>query len=617
VRRSRKLWWTLYAVGALLSLAALGWISGVLLGLEAEKHVAQHEADQASAVRLALWRMDSWLGPQLAREAARPYFEYRAFVPNERAYTRLLHSIEAGEVLQPSPLLTFESDLFPIHFQLDEQGTWSSPQVPTGNLLDLAQAGLVDDLVIANKSALFSKVRKAISPTELLGAMDCRVEGLNDLILPAETAGEDWTAESAKGWQAQAKEELSQRVATNIATQNFLNNPRLKLAGNSPQALAEISHELNTYSVGRVAGAQILVGPLLPVWLAEDAGTGPLEICFVRRVEVGTGSLLQGFACNWELLRETLLGQVTGLFPAAQLQLARATLANPQNMSRLLATLPAELEVSFPALAQSGRWTPARATLGITWLAALLGLAGLAFSLHASITYGEKRSRFASSVTHELRTPLTTFRMYTEMLAQGMVPEEKRQEYFKTLHSESNRLSHLVESVLTYARLEDGRAQLARERMLAADLIERASETPGKRAQDFSAELGVNLSALPEAWLETDAGAVEQILFNLVDNACKYGRGAGLPLVELSARVTDSELVILVSDNGPGVPANLGGAIFKPFDRGRVQAADPRPGIGLGLALSRGLARDLGGELELLPGTQPGACFRLRLPLSS
>ena len=79
-------------------------------------------------------------------------------------------------------------------------------------------------------------------------------------------------------------------------------------------------------------------------------------------------------------------------------------------------------------------------------------------ALRASIAFGERRSRFASAVTHELRTPLTTFRMYSEMLADDMVPDEgQRRVYLATLKEESGRLATLVENVLTYARLEEGR----------------------------------------------------------------------------------------------------------------------------------------------------------------
>jgi signal transduction histidine kinase len=293
----------------------------------------------------------------------------------------------------------------------------------------------------------------------------------------------------------------------------------------------------------------------------------------------------------------------------------RGDLADDANAGELLAGIPARLLVSFPAMAAAGFWTPAKVTLGFAWFATLLSLAGLGFSLHASILYGEKRSRFASSVTHELRTPLTTFRMYTEMLVDGMVGEEKRGEYLRTLQKESDRLSILVENVLTYARLEDGRARLARESIAVEDLLERSRSLFAKRATDGGHALTCVNEVSPGVILQTDAGAVEQILFNLVDNACKYGHGTESAQIEVRAHRAGDQVWIEVRDQGPGVPAGVNASIFQPFDRGAVAPADPSPGIGLGLTLSRGLARDLGGDLELRTGPGGGACFALVLPI--
>jgi len=114
--------------------------------------------------------------------------------------------------------------------------------------------------------------------------------------------------------------------------------------------------------------------------------------------------------------------------------------------------------------------------------------------------------------------------------------------------------------------------------------------------------------------LSTDDEAIGQILFNLIDNAAKYARGARDPHVHVVVRRTANRAQIDVRDHGEGVPAAFAARIFAPFDRGARQAAsNDAPGVGLGLPLARALARDLGGELELVPGGD-GACFRLTLP---
>jgi signal transduction histidine kinase len=236
-------------------------------------------------------------------------------------------------------------------------------------------------------------------------------------------------------------------------------------------------------------------------------------------------------------------------------------------------------------------------------------------SLRSSIRYGEKRSRFASIVTHELRTPLTTFRMYSEMLARGMVPEERRGEYLATLERESARLATLVENVLAYSRLEEGRARLRRESTTASTLLERVTPELRRRATEAGMELSIEDRLGGEVPVETDIEAVEQILVNLVDNACKYGRSREGRGLELQVHAGRSALELRLQDHGRGVPPGAARAIFHAFDRGHRDATDPHPGIGLGLALARGLARDLGGDLVLEEGQAgSGARFLLTVP---
>jgi signal transduction histidine kinase len=113
----------------------------------------------------------------------------------------------------------------------------------------------------------------------------------------------------------------------------------------------------------------------------------------------------------------------------------------------------------------------------------------------------------------------------------------------------------------------------------------------------------------------TDVEAVTQILFNLVDNACKYAVSATDRTLELLTNVKADTLELSVRDRGPGIPENHRKAIFSPFHRGDRGSGDKTPGVGLGLALSRGLARDLGGDLRLDPPSAPGTRFTLTLPL--
>jgi signal transduction histidine kinase len=249
----------------------------------------------------------------------------------------------------------------------------------------------------------------------------------------------------------------------------------------------------------------------------------------------------------------------------------------------------------------------------------LLGLCVLGFTLRTAIGFGERRARFASAVTHELRTPLTTFRMYSEMLADGVVKDpDAQREYLTTLQRESDRLARVVENVLAWSRLEEGRFTARRERVAVNAVVDRVVPVIGRRLGEVGMMLDVRLEDdARQAVLETDEEAVGQILFNLADNAAKYASGAHDKTVHLSIDVRDGQVSFTTCDHGPGVAAEHREAVFVPFDRGAVRGgSNDVPGVGLGLPLARGLARDLGGELHLQDGPGGGACFVLELPIA-
>jgi signal transduction histidine kinase len=114
--------------------------------------------------------------------------------------------------------------------------------------------------------------------------------------------------------------------------------------------------------------------------------------------------------------------------------------------------------------------------------------------------------------------------------------------------------------------------------------------------------------------VRADPAAVEQILLNLVDNACKYAVGADDKRIHLESFRDDRSGLFRVRDHGPGVAADARQRLFRPFSKSARDAAHSKPGVGLGLALSRQLARDMGGDLRLDERVADGACFVLTLP---
>jgi signal transduction histidine kinase len=592
-------WWTVYAACALLAVAALGWITHLVIGLERAEASARAEAEQQANLRLALWRMDSFVGPLIAREAARAFYEYQPYHPQEQAYTRVLATLDPGSILAPSPLLTFHSDAIRLHFQIDAHGAWTSPQVPQGNELDLAQGTYgLDARMEERRLALASLSSRTDRSTlaALLARNESALVSLTDesWIAQCQVLGAPEQAKGASDDIARNSVELTQR-ARQVAEIN---------AGNPSWA--------QTPSDASSTAAVVRTGPLVPIWLAGPEQ--PSELLFLRRAVGGSVDLLQGFLVDWGVLSSSLQDQVRDLFPAVTfVPRIEGRVGDARGLQ--LATLPVAIEVPLMAPSSPLVSAVARLTIALPWLGLAAALVAVGLTLRASIDIAERRSRFASSVTHELRTPLTTFRMYSEMLATGMVPEEKRASYHQTLERESVRLSGLVESVLAYSRLEEGRARLHRETIGARELLERSRPDLERRALLAGALLTVETADLDGARLTTDPAAVHQILFNLIDNACKYGLAPERPEIVLAARVEPRMLTITLRDFGAGIPHGLEERIFEPFDRGARDASDPHPGIGLGLALARGLARDLGGELRLDPESSEGACFDLALPI--
>ncbi len=176
---------------------------------------------------------------------------------------------------------------------------------------------------------------------------------------------------------------------------------------------------------------------------------------------------------------------------------------------------------------------------------------------------------------------------------------------------------HLVENVLSYARLERGRGLRQREQVVAAAMIERMQSRLAERAEQGGMQLVVTFGEnAADATVTTDLGVVEQILFNLVDNAVKYAAAAEDRRIHLEINRYANDLLLAVADHGLGfaTPA-AGGRRFVPFSKSAEEASVSAPGVGLGLALCRRLAQQLGGKLTVVDSVNHGATVRLVLPV--
>lgn len=176
----------------------------------------------------------------------------------------------------------------------------------------------------------------------------------------------------------------------------------------------------------------------------------------------------------------------------------------------------------------------------------------------------------------------------------------------------------MVENVLSFSRIERGRAPARLTPIPVGTLLTGLTPRLLVRAEQAALEFNVAASETAlQASITADATAVEQVLFNLVDNACKYAaQDSQPPRLDLIVAIDSDSVLFTVRDHGPGLNATQRRKLFLPFSKSATEAAHSAPGVGLGLALSRRLAREMGGELSFVPVEGRGAAFSLRLNLA-
>ena len=223
------------------------------------------------------------------------------------------------------------------------------------------------------------------------------------------------------------------------------------------------------------------------------------------------------------------------------------------------------------------------------------------------------RNTLLSSVSHDLRTPLAaiTGAASTLVEAEGSLPAASRRELVETVFQESERMERLINNLLDMTRLESGGLHPRKEWQPVQEVIGSALHQLDKRLQGRHVTVNIpgDLPLLP-----FDAISIEQVLVNLLDNALEY-TPPGSPL-EVGALRTKDGVAVEVRDHGPGLPKGTEKRVFDKFFRAHPAGGDGvRRGIGLGLAISRGIVEAHGGVITAENRPDGGALFRLVLPL--
>ena len=671
----RRPWqyWLLFGLGLAVVVPAMAWLTAGALELDRAEALARKQAELEEDISRALWRMDTFLTPLLAEEAARPDFFYRPVYQTAAAEGKAAEGkgSKPAASQELSPLLKSPPPFVLVHFQIHPDGSLTSPQNPIGheNTWALANGASLDTINAA--AGRLTELRPALDRSELLAQLPeqplataawfgrqppadavpinppviaSNFDDLTGQLAQQPTASNPAAssylfappqpvpppADQGPGYSQQPAQQAArvavppqQRQPDDLPQQQLAHGSNVEVgrsqrpgsrAGNdlpnrasALQAYAQREYTTQRFNFRAAEPAvRVVEGVSRTLWLGD-------RLVLARRVQIGEETVIQGCWLDWPALERRLKAEVADLLP--QVQLVPLNAAEPIKLSRVLAAIPVQVAAA-PMAAEPAAWSPIRVSLLVAWSCLLLAAAAGAVMLQSVITLSERRAAFVSAVTHELRTPLTTFRMYAEMLAEGMVPDaQQRQKYLHTLRVEADRLSHLVENVLQYARLERSRSDRRREPVTLSTLVDHCRSRLVERAEQAEMKLRVECGADELATtIATDQSAVEQILFNLVDNACKYAAGAADKRLHLQLAAGPRRVTIAVRDHGPGIAAAGRRKLFQPFSKSVHEAANSAPGVGLGLALCRRLAIDLGGKLELESPADGGAAFVLTLP---
>ena len=579
----------LYAAALLTLLVAsllVGWfVSGWrdVRMRQAEIRRAPYAAADQRAVELAR-DLRAEFERLIAREVSRPYFHYQ----------NLMHDPQtsAGVNVSRSPLATGPEDHLVLgYFQLDAKGRATTPTV-NDEVPELSESKhLSDNRAFRNQVA----------------------RDLSRQLAPAESPGGQLAARTgppprAAGPRARPQPETS-AISQQPGAQVIQMDPRVYVQNANPNAVYSQQTQMQNAPAKPPAVAPVTPGPVTitisPLeWRTMPFADAPTLLA-VRHVEAPHNSLTQGFVMDRGALTKWL-----------------ATRSGD-----MLAELRPDDSLGVPVAPHWGlsvRPNPASLTkaahdataVASAFLIRFVGVVGISILTAAFVllfvTRAEKlareRSQFAAAAAHELRTPLAGLQLYSDMLAEGLGDPAKTRDYAHRMSEDSARLGRVVSNILGFSQLERGSLDVEVKPGPLGEVLCELAATARPALERAGATLELDVAR--ELRAQFDRDAVTRIVGNLLDNAEKYARRATDRTIRLAAVERGDVIEITVADRGPGIPDSA--KLFDFFSRG-VSGGDTPAGLGLGLALSRSLARAMRGNLEHRARDGGGSAFVLQL----
>ncbi len=664
-----------FVLTCVVVLGGMAWATHATLRLERLERLKAEHAREDDRVWAHLGRMDHLVMTMLAPEWWRPYTHYFPYSSPANAIGNDGAVIEAPDrVWLPSPVLESPLPWVDLYFQVRPDGRWSSPQLPDDRYRWTGSAFMTESEYFKLEQTLLHLASRL--PPDELGARIVALRAFSDTA-ELEAGGPDVVDQHmAVKSESRGRSGSSRRRGKPRNLREFQTRQReimmAQMNSLPPQACdpkERVAYMIDPPEEACLSpsseGVPVVVSVMTPFWVATPDGPEP-KLAFVRTANIDGKNYYQGFMVDWKRFSSLLIKRFADL----RLQ-AKLTPVYPQtefDQHTRLFTIPASLTIQPTAgvARATARWSePHRwpVSLLISWATAIGALAALGFGVQSLVALTHRRMQFAYAVAHELRTPLTTFRLYTDMLAAGLVPESSKQEYLDTLNRESKRLGDLVNGVLEYARLENRAVRRHPTTVDGAALIQRAEGDFGHACSEEGVTLVTDNALPPDLKIRTDVDLLMCVAGVLVANACRHSKTADSPQVLLRLEKVNGHVCLNVIDNGPGVSASDARHIHKPFHRGALNQSrerkrpvkhpsrragidgsravpgpepvsnpqhDPQAGdttdtavangtrgLGLGLALAGKWTKLLGGRLELAARNDPvlgGAAFRVSLP---
>ncbi len=642
-----RTWYAAGLLSAALAVLLIAWFISGWADVRARQYTAevapQHEAETRGAELAHELRAE--LAQLMTREVERPYFHYQNLMHDPRS---------TGSVgVTPSPLASVPTEGLVLgYFQIDELGRATTPTI-NDEVPELSEPRTLAGNQRFRSEVVKSLARLAPPKTERVIVAEVapvkrtppRPTPPRQEVIKPQT---DSVGETAQQTEAQVfhidENSYVQNWNSNTIYQQYRNAPGLRRDGSGnlesvpvkgtdapgTATPANVTTNLTT-ATDAVDPPPTTVAPPKPrprpVVRAPDPvlppkavtiTVAPLEwrtltfngapaLLAVRDVATPDGTFAQGFVVDRSALTSWLASRAGAT--VAEL------VAGDNNATEVAPGWHVATTANPRALAEAAR-SAAHLAMSFLLRFILLGViaalaAGLVVMLVARAErLARERSQFAAAAAHELRTPLAGLQLYGDMIADGLGDPQKTRDYAKRMSEEASRLGRVVSNVLGFSQLERGNLSVDP----SVGSLDAELRSLAERAEPALDRAGAALAldVTPELTAKFDRDALARIVGNLLDNAEKYGRESEDRTIEIAARAAGDAIEVVISDHGPGVTDKTRTKLFQPFARG-VNADGPA-GLGLGLALSKSLARAMGGDLDYRPGSSGGAAFVLRLP---